>query len=239
MERRARLRVLTWNVHGCIGDDRVCDPHRIGDLLASVQPDIVALQEIDARPTRVQALDPFSYFAGRFGWQSVAARTLLTEDGHYGHIVMSRWPLESLGDEDLSLPRSEPRKAIFGSVDAPFGRIVVVAAHLGLLWLDRRKQLARLKARINALQHPDIVVLGDFNDFLRRGFADRTLCPPLRPAPAPSTFPARLPLLPLDRIWYGGDLSVESVVTLSEGRRLSDHLPVLAEFRAGATASAP
>ena len=230
------LRVLTWNVHGCVGRDRVFDPHRIADVLHRAQPDIAALQEIDARQAKSLTLDPFTFFADRFGWASVSTRTLFSEDGHYGHILMSRWPIESLGDEDLSLPRSEPRKAIFGAVESPFGRINVVAAHLGLLWLDRRKQLARLRARLDALGCEPTIVLGDFNDYFRRGAADRTFCPPLNPAPALRTFPSRLPLLPLDRIWYGGCLELDSVGTLVEAGSLSDHLPVLASFSARATA---
>src|SRR3990170_2477939 len=83
------LRVLTWNVHGCVGRDRVCDPHRVADVLEAAQPDIAALQEIDTRVARSLALDPFSYFAERFGWTAVPARTITTKDGHYGHILMS------------------------------------------------------------------------------------------------------------------------------------------------------
>jgi endonuclease/exonuclease/phosphatase family metal-dependent hydrolase len=231
----AILRVLTWNVHGCIGRDRVCNPHRVAEVLAAAQPDIAALQEIDARLARSLSVDPFTFFSDRFGWGSVAARTLATRDGHYGHILMSRWPIESLGDEDLSLPRSEPRKAIFSSVASPMGRVTVVAAHLGLLWLHRRKQLARLQARLTGLDSARTLVLGDFNDFRRGGDADRALCPPLRPAPALDTFPSRLPLLPLDRIWYGALFELESIATLREAWRLSDHLPVLAELSAAAT----
>ena len=101
-------------------------------VLEAAQPDISALQEIDNRTTSA-ARDPFSYFGQLFGWTSVAARTLAARDGHYGHIVLSRWPIESLGEIDLSVRWREPRKAIVGAVASPAGRIVVVAAHLGLL----------------------------------------------------------------------------------------------------------
>ena len=70
----ATLRVLTWNVHGCVGRDGVCDPARVARVLEAAQPDICALQEIDAR-TRAEALDPFSYFGELFGWTTVSART--------------------------------------------------------------------------------------------------------------------------------------------------------------------
>ena len=113
----------------------------------------------------------------------VAARTLTARDGHYGHIVLSRWPIESLGEIDLSVRWREPRKAIVGAVATPAGRIVVVAAHLGLLPFERRRQFARLKERIATITERPLVVLGDFNDFPGRGLAERSLCPPLTATP--------------------------------------------------------
>ena len=111
------IRVLTWNVHGCVGRDGVRDPNRVARVLEAAQPDISALQEIDSR-TRAAAHDPFSYFGELFGWTTVSARTLTAKDGHYGHIVLSRWPIESLGEIDLSMRWSEPRKAIVGAIQS-------------------------------------------------------------------------------------------------------------------------
>jgi endonuclease/exonuclease/phosphatase family metal-dependent hydrolase len=224
-----QVRFLTWNVHGCVGRDGVCDPDRVASVLEAAQPDISALQEIDNRTTSA-ARDPFSYFGQLFGWPSVAARTLAARDGHYGHIVLSRWPIESLGELDLSVRWREPRKAIVGAVESPAGRIVVVAAHLGLLPFERRRQLARLKERIAAIPERPIVVLGDFNDFPGRGLAERTLSPPLTPTPELATYPSRLPLLPLDRIWFSGPLELTTIATLRDAGRASDHLPLLASL---------
>ena len=224
------LRVMTWNVHGCVGRDGVCDPNRVARVLEAAQPDISALQEIDAR-TKRSAQDPFSYFGELFGWTTVAARTLAAKDGHYGHIVLSRWPIESLGEIDLSLRFREPRKAIVGAIAAPGMTITVLAVHLGLLPGERRKQLDRLRARIDTLDGGPIIALGDFNDFPGRGLAERKLCPPLEDSPSLPTYPSRLPLLPLDRIWYSKPLELVTLATLRDAQRVSDHLPLLATFR--------
>jgi endonuclease/exonuclease/phosphatase family metal-dependent hydrolase len=224
-----QVRLLTWNVHGCIGRDGVCDPDRVAGVLEAAQPDICALQEIDNRTTSA-ARDPFSYFGKLFGWTTVAARTLAARDGHYGHIVMSRWPIESLGEIDLSVRWREPRKAIVGAVASPAGRIVVIAAHLGLLPFERRRQFARLAERIAQIKERPLVVLGDFNDFPGRGLAERSLCPPLSATPEMPTYPSRLPLLPLDRIWISAPLELTTIATLQEASRASDHLPLLASL---------
>jgi endonuclease/exonuclease/phosphatase family metal-dependent hydrolase len=226
----ATIRVLTWNVHGCVGRDGICDPDRVARVLEAAQPDVSALQEIDAR-TRAVARDPFSYFGELFGWTTVSTRTLAAADGHYGHIVMSRWPIESLGEVDLSVGRREPRKAIFGSIAAPGGRITIVAVHLGLLRSERRTQLARIRERLDEIPDHPIIALGDFNDFPGRGLAERSLCPPLEEVPALATYPSRLPLLPLDRIWYSKPLELKAIATLRDAQRVSDHLPLLASLR--------
>ena len=225
----SQLRFLTWNVHGCVGRDGVCDPERVASVLEAAKPDVSALQEIDNRTKRA-AHDPFSYFGSLFGWTTVAARTLTARDGHYGHIVLSRWPIESLGEIDLSVRWREPRKAIVGSIATPAGKMVVIAAHLGLLPFERRRQLARLKERIAAIPDRPIVVLGDFNDFPGRGLAERSLSPPLQGTPALATYPSRFPLLPLDRIWYSGPLELTTIATLHDAGRASDHLPLLASL---------
>jgi endonuclease/exonuclease/phosphatase family metal-dependent hydrolase len=227
---RREIRFLTWNVHGCVGRDGVCDPDRVARVLDAAQPDVSALQEIDNRTTSA-ARDPFSYFGTLFGWTTVAARTLVARDGHYGHIVLSRWPIESLGEIDLSVRWREPRKAIVGAVASPAGRIVVIAAHLGLLPFERRRQFARLKERIAVIQDRPLVVLGDFNDFPGRGLAERSLCPPLSPTPELATYPSRLPLLPLDRVWFTEPLELTTIATLRDAGQVSDHLPVLASMR--------
>jgi endonuclease/exonuclease/phosphatase family metal-dependent hydrolase len=224
------IRVLTWNVHGCVGRDRVRDPTRVAKVLEAAQPDVCALQEIDNR-TREVAQDPFSYFGELFGWRTVSARTLSAKDGHYGHIVMSRWPIESLGELDLSVRWHEPRKAIFGEVATPQGPVAIAAVHLGLMWTERRRQYPRIKERIAALGDRPLVALGDFNDFPGRGLAEKHLSPPLLPVPPLATFPSRLPLLPLDRIWYSAPLELVTSATLNDAEHVSDHLPLLATFR--------
>lgn len=223
------VRFMTWNVHRCIGRDGVCDPDRVARVLEAAQPDIAALQEIDNR-TIGAARDPFSYFAALFGWRTVAARTLVARDGHYGHIVLSRWPIELLGEIDLSVRWREPRKAIVGVVTTPGGAVAVIAAHLGLLPFERRKQFALLKERVATITTRPLVVLGDFNDFPGRGLAERNLCPPLTSTPELPTYPSRFPLLPLDRIWFSAPLELATIATLAEAGRLSDHLPLLASF---------
>jgi endonuclease/exonuclease/phosphatase family metal-dependent hydrolase len=234
-------RILTWNIHGAIGSDRRHNLERIIDLVRGHEPDIVALQEVDSRGRDPLNL-PLDAFKAVLGSHAAEARTIVAEDGHYGHVLISRWPMENVHLHDISVRWHEPRCVIEAAVATPLGRFRVVATHLGLGLGERRRQIAKL---IDLARYPDpvppgdavpdwsqadgLVMLGDFNDwhgYIRRALMDRL--------PAWSflkTFPARRPMLKLDRIFCRPPGALIQCWTDPEARRASDHLPVIAEFR--------
>jgi len=50
-------RIVTYNVHRCVGNDRRLDVARIVEVLAGLEPDIVALQELDVGRARTGGVD--------------------------------------------------------------------------------------------------------------------------------------------------------------------------------------
>jgi endonuclease/exonuclease/phosphatase family metal-dependent hydrolase len=228
-----RLRVLTWNVHGCVGRAGRFEPDVVAAAVAALDPDIVALQEVDARRTLAGGLDTFGMLADALGASAVSARTIVTDEGDYGHMLVSRWPLVARRRLDLSVPGREPRSAILATARVPGLNVTVVATHLGLRARERATQLDTLAAALEANEDDGgaAIVLGDFNEWRRRGVASRRLCPPFRPAAALPSFPARRPILALDRIWCRAPLAPHAARTVTEARDASDHLAVLAELR--------
>ena len=113
------------------------------DLARRHEPDIVALQEVDSRgrdPTNL----PLEALKLALGGHAAEARTIVAEDGHYGHVLISRWPLEQIALHDVSIARREPRCAIDAVIRSPRGGFRVIATHLGLGLGERRRQIARL-----------------------------------------------------------------------------------------------
>jgi endonuclease/exonuclease/phosphatase family metal-dependent hydrolase len=233
-------RILTWNIHGAIGADRRHDLERVIGLVRNQQPDIVALQEVDSRGRDPLNL-PLAAFKAVLGSHAAEARTIVAEDGHYGHVLISRWPLENVNLHDLSVGWHEARCAIEATVATPRGRFRVVATHLGLGLGERRSQiaklldLARLPDEISGGASPassgasGLVMVGDFNDW--HGYIRRML---MRHLPAWSglkTFPARRPFLKLDRIFCRPMSAFVRCWTDAAARRASDHLPVIADLR--------
>lgn len=224
-----RIRVLTWNVHGCIGSAGHFDPDAIIAALQTLKPDIAAVQEIDSRARVAGELDTFGYLRRALGWRSVESRTMRGHGGEYGHALMSPWTLEAERTVDLAVPGFEPRTAI--SCEVRELGVRVIASHLGLRARERRKQIGAIVAEIE--RHPGApqIVLGDFNEWRRIGVASRLLCPRFLEAAALPSYPAWRPLFALDRIWCEPPLEPVNAEVGVHMAHLSDHLPVIADLR--------
>jgi endonuclease/exonuclease/phosphatase family metal-dependent hydrolase len=219
------IRVMTWNVHSTFNLNPNFDLESVCSIIRKWSPDIVALQEVDSRG---RTEDVFGRLADTVGDYRVEARSIVTRDGDYGQVLLSRWPFA--GDPkvtDVSYREKEPRRAIAARICSPLWEVNVIATHLGLSIHERYAQAQALAALVDA---PRTVVIGDFNDWfwvksVRRVMASR--CPVrtrLR------TFPSRFPMLRLDRIYATPSGTIMKAWTDHEAKHCSDHLPVLADI---------
>jgi endonuclease/exonuclease/phosphatase family metal-dependent hydrolase len=160
------LKVMTWNIHGGIGTDGICDMHRVLRLIRRQAPDILAVQEVDSRGRGAEHCG-FTALRDHLPGHAMA-ETIRARDGAYGHMLLSRWPIGHSALHDISHPGREPRMAIEALVNTPAGALRVVATHLGLGRPERHQQAARLAALVRRLEGP-LVVLGDFNEWGWRG----------------------------------------------------------------------
>lgn len=229
-ERHGIVRLATWNIHAGRGIDGTYDLDRIIGILQRHDPDIVALQELDSRGHEAA---PLARLTEALGGHAAEARTITAPDGHYGHAVISRWPFTRTRLHDLSESRREPRAAIETWIETPYGAIHLTAVHLGLRFGERRRQAARL-ARIAEPSAAATVMLGDFNEWGWRGPVRRTLAAVMQGRTYHRTFPARWPLLVLDRIYCRPAEALIGSWTDLGARTASDHLPVIADIRLGA-----
>ena len=80
-----KLRLMTYNVHRCVGTDRKLDVERVAEVIAAENADVVALQELDVRRARTKGVD-----------QAHRLAELLKMRSHF-HPAMARLPQRGLG----------------------------------------------------------------------------------------------------------------------------------------------
>jgi endonuclease/exonuclease/phosphatase family metal-dependent hydrolase len=228
-----RLRVVSWNVHGCVGSDGRFRLERTADVLTALAGDLVLLQEVGDNRGIHPPIDQASGLANALGLVSAVAITLKTSFHGYGNATLSRLPILEPETLDLSVPGREPRLALRVDLDCGAERLRCVNVHLGLGASERREQLARLLPLASA--GAPLVIGGDFNDFppgpVSLSFRHLLLDAGARRTER-RTFPSWLPLLRLDRIYCSPELTcVHAFVDRSgAARRASDHLPVVADL---------
>lgn len=219
------IRLATWNIHAGIGSDRRYNLARIIDTLRIHSPDIIALQEVDSRG-RMEDL-PLNALTKALGEYAAEARTIVAPDGHFGHVLLSHWPMHDVRLHDLSIQGREARFAIETALDTPLGRLTIIATHLGLRAGEGRQQIERLGKIIETIDGP-MVAVGDFNDW--HGHVRHTLHPLLPGYTRHKTFPALYPLMELDGIYCRPAEMLKQSWVERAGRAASDHLPVLADL---------
>ncbi len=246
------LRVATYNIHKGVrglGPRKRLEIHNLVLGIEALDADMVFLQEVrhsnraDARrfpdthigwPRQPQAdyLAPERY--------TVAYRTnAVTRFGEHGNALLSRWPLGDCGHHDVSDHRFEQRGLLHVPVQWRDTTLHAVVAHLGLMHSGRVRQVERLARFVEAEVPHDapLIVAGDFNDWGEKLDAPMRHCGLTRAAvegargSRVNTFPSRVPVFSLDRIYTRGMRCVSTSVPRGVAwARMSDHLPLVAEL---------
>jgi len=241
------IRVLTYNVHKCIGGlDRRYAPERVRDTIAHYDPDVVLLQEVDEaakrsqRHRQVDVLGDMLEMRHRTWFPNVRVRG----GGTYGNAILSRFPLTETRNIDLTIPPKKMRSVLHARyrvrLDSSRGQrtrtVHVYNMHLGLSGAERKVQLRKFLE-----SHPfvglhsltPVIVAGDFNDVW--GTLGRKLLAPAgfsgMTAPI-HTFPSYAPMRALDAIYVRGNVALRQVQRsrLEIAKRASDHLPLIADL---------
>ncbi len=235
----AELLVGSYNVHKGVGSDMRLDPSRTIEVLREIGGDIIALQEVDRRFGDREGVLDLAEVRERTGLVPVDLDDRLGRRAHgwHGNLLLIRG---AAVDEAraVTLPGLEPRGAIVVDLRVAGRPLRVIAAHLGLLHQSRLLQARRLAQEVERAGDRPTLLMGDLNEWrlgpgcslmpLRRG-----LRAVKRSAQTASSFPARLPMLPLDRIITCRRAELSGIVPHDTpvARLASDHLPIKARLR--------
>ena len=227
------MRVVTYNVHKCRGMDGRTSATRIAEVLEELEADVIALQEVMGHQAEAIAAHLKMDFA--------LGENRKHRGFAYGNMVLSRHPIRTTRNYDLSVHGREERGCLRADVEVDDAVLHVFNVHLGTAFIERRLQGRKLvaPALLNdaELERPRIV-MGDFNEWTQ-GLATRLLRQHLESVDVrmhlqrSRTYPGVLPFLHLDHIYYDRALELERLVLCRTRKALvaSDHLPLVGEFK--------
>ena len=243
------LKILTYNIHkGFSTMNRRFILHAIREALRHVDADIIFLQEIHGeRQSPGKHINEwpdssqFEFLADSIWHHYAYGKNAIYKSGHHGNAILSKYPFIEWENIDVSIMRTASRSLLHGTIDVPgiASKLHVICVHLGLFGAERSRQLSTLAKRIDShVPHDEpLIIAGDFNDW--RGRAEQHLSDELGVSEVfhmehgrhARTFPAWMPVLTMDRIYSRGlDIVCCEQLHGQPWRKLSDHIPLFAEF---------
>lgn len=241
------FKVLTVNAHkGFTFFNRRFILHELRDAVRSVAPDIVFLQEVlgthdghSAKHANWPTTPQYEFLADAIWPEFAYGRNAVYPAGHHGNAVLSKFPIVRTENRDVSVAGPEKRGLLHCVLKVPASDVEIhaICVHLGLKEAHRSQQIDLLCKMVETEIPADapLVIAGDFNDWRLQANKRLKRCSGLKEVfvhangRAARTFPARFPMLRLDRI-YVRNATVHSPVALSSRpwSHLSDHAPLAA-----------
>ncbi len=238
-------RLMTYNVHRCVGVDRKLDVSRIAAVIAEHEPDIVCLQELDVGRARTGFVDQAREIADQLAMSYHFHPAMRVEAELYGDAILTHLPEKLIRSGPLptvrGVPGLEPRGALWVAIEIDGAVLNVFNTHLGLVPREQRLQAAALIGD-QWLGSPDCVgptlLTGDFNatsltrpyQTLTRKLADCQRTLGLKPSV--KTFPSSFPAIRIDHCFTSPEVVVTAVKAPFSplARMASDHLPLIVDF---------
>jgi endonuclease/exonuclease/phosphatase family metal-dependent hydrolase len=241
----ARLTVLTVNIHkGFTALNRRFILPELREAVRSVGADMVFLQEIhgthEQHPQRYSDwpnMPQYEFLADSIWPQFAYGRNAVYPHGDHGNALLSKFQIVRYENLDISQSGHENRGLLHCVLRLPGSgqEVHAICMHLGLREVHRQQQLRLLEQRIGEIPaDAPLVVAGDFNDWRQRADLSQSGLQEVfmqATGKHARTFPARLPLLALDRI-YVRNVKVHNprVLNTRPWSHLSDHVPLSVEI---------
>ncbi|MDE6164139.1 MAG: endonuclease/exonuclease/phosphatase family protein [Muribaculaceae bacterium] len=219
------VKMMSYNIHNGIGLDEVTDYARIGEMIKSHNPDVVAIQEIDSATTRSEGVYVLGEIAKAAGMNDYYAPAIDYRGGKYGIGLLCKE--EPISIKRHALPGREEQRAI---IIAEFPEYAFACTHLSLTEDDRNASAEIIRSLAKEYDKP-FYIAGDFNakpesQFIKDITTDFT---PLTETTAP-TFPADTPNVVIDYVMSynpnGVSVTAENPGVIDEPA-MSDHRPII------------
>jgi endonuclease/exonuclease/phosphatase family metal-dependent hydrolase len=242
------LRICTYNIHkGFSQFNRRMVIHELRDRLRLLDPDLTFLQEVQglhlghASRHADWPAEPQHEFLAHSRWAAAYGGNAAYGQGHHGNAILSRMPIINATNHDITRHRLECRGLLHCELTLPGVKrpVHAICIHLSLTEQQRRSQISSLVKLVEEHIPYDapLIIAGDFNDWRNRaeyGLGERLGLTEAfteytgRPA---RSYPSKLPVLRLDRIYLRGFAVASTTVHWGlPWSRISDHAALTTEL---------
>lgn len=230
-EKKTSLRILSYNVQHCAGQDGRVDYDRISKIINDMDVDVVCLQEIDSVNGRTSD-DQVQILSEKTNMKGYFSRSIDFMGGKYGNGILTK--KEPLKIHRIALPGEEPRSAIA----VEFKKYVVIGTHLDLTPANREASL-KLITDFASQFKKKVYLAGDFNEFdTTTTFFKEILTRWDWVSTNKPSYPTGKPVECLDMVFvlkgFKTQLQKSNVVYALPGVNVSmasDHYPVYSDFK--------
>jgi endonuclease/exonuclease/phosphatase family metal-dependent hydrolase len=151
------IKVLTYNVRNCRGLDKKTDYQRIADIINKIDPDVVALQEIDSATLRSGKIVVLGELAIRTNLHPTFGASISYQGGKYGIGVLSKE--KPVGWKSIPLPGREESRSL---LIVEFQDYFFCSTHFSLNEEDRLKSVEIINSLFISYEKP-VFLAGDLN----------------------------------------------------------------------------
>ena len=155
----SQVKVMSYNVQHCAGMDSVVDYDRTAAVISALQPDVVALQELDSMTVRSGRHYQLGELASRTQYYPIFGSAIDYDDGTYGVGILTRE--QPLSIKHIPLPGDEPRVLLVVETKD----YVLACTHLDLEEEPRLASVPLIVEEAQRWQKP-FILAGDLNDTL-------------------------------------------------------------------------
>ena len=235
----ADLVVMTYNIHRAQGTDGIIDLERIAQVILSVEPDLVALQEVDRFVERTDRVDQAERLASLTGMHMRFGFAIPYQGGEFGNVILSRHPIDTLRLHPLPGEPGEDRilmdaDILYHSGTGTVDTLTFLATHLDTFAEPRQASIPLMLSVIDALQGRFTILAGDLNARFQSEEIDLLLSRLQNPTPGEEvpTFPASNPERQIDYVFFNDSpLWVVKETRVLQAPIASDHAPLVVTFQ--------
>ena len=243
--KKHELRVMTYNVHSCIGMDGNISPERIARVINLYAPDVILLQELDVGRNRTDGVDQAQHIADILAMDCHFHPAMHYAEEKYGNAILTHLPMRVV--KTGILPRlkhkanSEYRGALWVAVEVGNKEVQLINTHLGLQRRERMQQVEVLLGTewlANGLCKDPVILGGDFNalpsskvckklnDYLHDAQGTMKNHIPI------GTFYRKFPKVCIDHIYLSSNIEVFNIQVprTKMVQMASDHLPLVVDL---------